>query len=1534
MSRNSILEYSAQLPQATIRLELTNAAARATLLRLEALFDLSRKRGGAPSPDSGDSSSEPDDDIEQMSEWLLRERAENILAELLESPDGFICYLRNGGTGRQGDPTLILACATDSQLASNQALFKQVGDKSLLLVGTEKSEDRSSGRVFLLFDVQLGQEGEGYSSQPGKAVHVEFAAEDAARLKMTGFPPESLRQVQAMAKSRGYAITVEERLSDWRKYLELIEQMARKKQFAVKYVALRPGKDRMKVKFLIDKATSSETWGKVNGAGGQELHLAEKRLDWKEIQSRDSREPETDSSGSDVLSGFDEDDLINIGSIVGCISNASEVEVELNDDLIVRISADNELPASGWLVYRAMGDLSQGKRLRFGLDQLKSGRAHNPRLSEFVFDATKARGPDTHVPLSADDLLLPSLKDNPQQLRAVEGALNAPDLFLIQGPPGTGKTTVIAEICYQIAKRGGRTLIASQANLAVDNAMSRLVHHSSIRALRRGRADRVEAEGASFLEENVVSSWLNNTAKACRNDLHTRRMRIEALEAMVDRSERIQLAGSSLISASSRKSELDRMIRACDEDVPGLKRQEEQLEAYARTVAAQRVRLAELSDALSRLDLSGAHRIPARFADLASLEAQAQTAELWKLQSLVDPLVECIGRLDPVRAGLLDNDAVRSWVNSVVRSSAAVLAVDEIVAAHDETRPALAQFEHVIGALRDCLRQRDVTEQSLQAKKKVLEENALSSKELRDKLALSEKRIAELTKFESVLHRGFLSVRDWLANTRGGALPDINQLPAALCPAVGREIWPVAVGTMIQDDKPRVTLQTAPGFEAKRSSFGRFRDKISAIYWALGLKGLQSDLDAARKNSVNWYQAHFTQFVTEGLNGDLALSANAERELDRWWADKRKSLEDTGFLSRLFTGSQNSQRAQIGAGLEVLNARIEDQINRMDGQKAGSVARGGEPTIEQRATAIQSAAIQELAVLLRSERQKQADLQRKSDVVSQAARRIAAEMATLTSAITKHQQDSRSLRHEAGEIVTRVAKMPWLSTIGSLLGPPAVDPPSGWSSWSLALQNGIASITNEIDGLKASRSQVDPSRFLKMIDGGLAVQRQASVGRRTELRVELARLSKDRDAALAEQPSVLSGLQHANAEWLEIKKVIPPVLLPATAKDGSELERAQLLVDESANWPSELAQLRQSESIIRDWIERLGRKSERDSADLRQVYIDNANVIGITCVQAGKADFSKRYRDFDCVIVDEVSKATPPELLLPILKGAKVVLVGDQKQLPPMIGMDTLRDLAEQSGESPDRLEHLKKMLFKELFENCPENLKCMLKYQYRMHPQIMKAINQFYSNQLECRIPDPDTSRDHQLAPLIARDKHILWLPTPVNPAYMEASRGTSFVNIEEIAIIESLVEKVDQAWGIARARPDGDLPPKELGVITFYGAQTSELKRRLLDRPEERMFRNLKLRIGTVDRFQGMERAVVIVSLVRNNTRGDIGFAKEPERINVAFSRAQELLVIVGSKELFCDKARSDESRAIYSNVATVVRSQGGFGDISTFR
>ncbi len=160
-----------------------------------------------------------------------------------------------------------------------------------------------------------------------------------------------------------------------------------------------------------------------------------------------------------------------------------------------------KLPSEdGILVYKNEGDKASIGRMKAGLAKLENRQTENPYLSDFIFDSRQARDiqDGTRIHLSQDEFLNKEIYKNTEQKEAVEGALSAKDLFLIQGPPGTGKTTVIAEICYQVARQGGRTLLASQTNLAVDNVLSRLVHDKSIRSLRLGKAERVEEEGASF----------------------------------------------------------------------------------------------------------------------------------------------------------------------------------------------------------------------------------------------------------------------------------------------------------------------------------------------------------------------------------------------------------------------------------------------------------------------------------------------------------------------------------------------------------------------------------------------------------------------------------------------------------------------------------------------------------------------------------------------------------------------------------------------------------------------------------------------------------------------------------------------------------------------------------------------------------------------------------------------------------------------------------------------------------------------------
>ncbi|QFS48073.1 hypothetical protein GXM_05565 [Nostoc sphaeroides CCNUC1] len=398
--------------------------------------------------------------------------------------------------------------------------------------------------------------------------------------------------------------------------------------------------------------------------------------------------------------------------------------------------------------------------------------------------------------------------------------------------------------------------------------------------------------------------------------------------------------------------------------------------------------------------------------------------------------------------------------------------------------------------------------------------------------------------------------------------------------------------------------------------------------------------------------------------------------------------------------------------------------------------------------------------------------------------------------------------------------------------------------------------------------------------------------------------------------------------WQSIWEAIPGRFkLEVYSTDLFNLDFLRTIKAKFEYWQQQLQNeefyLNRYQHFVQDWIGKLRQPTQGDRTNLRRIYLDNANVVGITCVQAANPDFSKEFKYFDVVIIDEVSKCTPPELLIPALKGKKLVMVGDHRQLPPMLDAKTLEEVSQEIGSTNTELQLLQESLFKIQFESANDNIKQMLNIQYRMHPIIMGAINQFYDGKLECGILEPDTKRAHHLAgEIIKESHHLIWVKTPGGDQFQEETTGTSFFNIPEINAIECLCKQFETTWA---SRVANGQPKKEIAVITFYVAQLRKIDERL----QSKDFPSLQITTGTVDRFQGMERPVVIVSMVRNNSRGDVGFAKKPERVNVAFSRAQELLIIVGCHNLFTHQ--SGKVGSMYSEVSNIVRLHGGFVDVS---
>lgn len=382
-------------------------------------------------------------------------------------------------------------------------------------------------------------------------------------------------------------------------------------------------------------------------------------------------------------------------------------------------------------------------------------------------------------------------------------------------------------------------------------------------------------------------------------------------------------------------------------------------------------------------------------------------------------------------------------------------------------------------------------------------------------------------------------------------------------------------------------------------------------------------------------------------------------------------------------------------------------------------------------------------------------------------------------------------------------------------------------------------------------------------------------------------------------------------------------------------------------------------SIVEKWKNGLMEHSEMIRNLFFSEYLKNVNVFAATCSECGSRNFADSYQAiinknkeshgnpvFDVVIMDEASKATPPELVLPLTLGKKVIIIGDHKQLPPMLDEKEFSEALESIG-AKELVEDWTKQdyktsQFEKLFIHSPKDFVASLDTQFRMHEQIMNCISQFYKNQeelvngLQCGIKStmdvPDfsnkASRWHGLTldPFISPDIHTIW----VNVEGIEKKIGTSYENKEEIDAIKLILRALKKSEGFNEYnnsfRKEED---KEIGVITYYMPQMNKIRNALYPGFSMDKWRNFEqhkyenefaipFRINTVDRFQGMERNIIIVSTVRSNRQIDasgteikndkypfaLGFARELQRVNVGFSRAKRLLIVVGNKKHFANK------------------------------
>ncbi len=432
------------------------------------------------------------------------------------------------------------------------------------------------------------------------------------------------------------------------------------------------------------------------------------------------------------------------------------------------------------------------------------------------------------------------------------------------------------------------------------------------------------------------------------------------------------------------------------------------------------------------------------------------------------------------------------------------------------------------------------------------------------------------------------------------------------------------------------------------------------------------------------------------------------------------------------------------------------------------------------------------------------------------------------------------------------------------------------------------------------------------------------------------------------------------------------MIMPKTQRIPDEFEAfvsraSKLMNDLSGKLDAQLEFRNSTTPILEKWLKVLSKPNAEDKSTVEPLYLKNCQVVGMTCTENPKILAENEYHYFDTVIIDEVSKATPPELIMPLMLGRRAVLVGDHRQLPPLFREKELaweeviqmqrEDIDDEQdasdGDSKQNLvlnqanyDKYKIMvtasLFKQYFESADSRIKSSLFTQYRMHPQIMDTINNFYENRLKCGIKDPEQERNHGLliknnqCEYLNHNKHVVWIDSSQDPCgkkyYETKMQQKGCYNDLEARILISVLIDINNSLNESNQT-------KSIGIISFYAMQIRQLN--ILLKQHIAKFGRLshvKWRISTVDKFQGREQDIILVSLVRNRPsvrKSATAFVAQFERVNVAMSRARELLIVTGAKDMLADypvlipnmdKEGFTESYA-YKNVMEQVNIRGAF-------
>lgn len=284
------------------------------------------------------------------------------------------------------------------------------------------------------------------------------------------------------------------------------------------------------------------------------------------------------------------------------------------------------------------------------------------------------------------------------------------------------------------------------------------------------------------------------------------------------------------------------------------------------------------------------------------------------------------------------------------------------------------------------------------------------------------------------------------------------------------------------------------------------------------------------------------------------------------------------------------------------------------------------------------------------------------------------------------------------------------------------------------------------------------------------------------------------------------------------------------------------------------------------------KKSNGYDRGFEKLVISKMNILGITCNQLARFELGRDLDiPYDIAIIDEVSKATFPEIIIPLNRSRKVILVGDPMQLPPTFCREEMEIMDTLSSEQQKRTDYiLKKSVIDRVFDNINKDSKSFLDTQYRMSNQIGDIVSTlFYKSKLK-------NGRKYN------EPNSVEWLDYNTKERFPQKpikDGGVLQNEIEASIIVKTIQERFSK------------VDDKFIAIITPYIKQKRYIEN-LLD--QKNIINKSRYEVNTIDAYQGREADVVFISFVRNTGSGR--FFSDLRRVNVAISRARDKVYFVG--------------------------------------